>query len=495
MDLLSNLARHRTYHPDRTAVIGSSDEMTYRELADYADKLAAQLSSTGFRAGDRFALLLENDLGFIAAYAGIRAAGGVVVPINFRLSAAEVSHQLRDSDARGLLTQTTWPSLAELRADCPVPLLAITPGQRLETDRLNGLELGSSDIPCPAHVERLMYTSGTTSRPKGVMITTEQSYIGATARCVDFGLTNESVTLTVAPLYHVGGLDSFTLPVLMAGGTVVLCTRFDPPAVLDAIERHRVSSAWLPPTMLRQLFAKIDRGATADVSSLRVVLGGGEKAPRPVLERLAIQWPHAGYYDAYGLTECQGMASYLPASHSHSHMGSVGLAAFTRRVRIVDDTGAEVPAGELGEIVISGPVVSPGYWQNPQATAEAFRDGWLHTGDIGYLDADGFLYIADRLKDMIRSGLENVASTEIERVLYEHPAVDQAAVIGRDHPKWGEVPIAFIVAKAELSAEELQQHCRAQLAKFKVPADVYFVDDLPRTPSGKIQKHHLRTRA
>ncbi len=491
MDLLDVVTRHRIYRPDKLAVVGASEQLTYRELNDQAERLADNLRRGCLRPGWRVAIMLPNDVTFVVAYAGIRRAGGVLVPINLRLSVEEILYQLEHSQASLLLLDPEWPDAKQLRAATSVPAVSISDLSSIETWNPD-VRLLPPDDDCPADVERIMYTSGTTSRPKGVMLNTEQIWWGSLTRCVDFGLTAEDVTLTVAPLYHVGGLDSFTTPILLAGGTVVLCRRFDPARVLTYLHSHGVTCTWLAPTLLRELFAAVDRGAVSDAPRLRVILGGGEKAPAPVLERLAEVWPDAGYFDAYGLTECQGIATFLPASHSRSHLGSVGRPAIGRRLAVVSEDGRPCGTGEPGEIRIAGPVVSPGYWLDPTATSKAQDGEWLLTGDIGTLDEDGFLTVVDRKKDMIRSGLENVASSEIERVLYSHPAVEQAAVVARRDDQWGEVPVAYVVIEEEIDGEELRTYCRERLAGFKVPAMIHVLDALPRTASGKIQKHVLR---
>jgi acyl-CoA synthetase (AMP-forming)/AMP-acid ligase II len=231
-----------------------------------------------------------------------------------------------------------------------------------------------------------------------------------------------------------------------------------------------------------------------DLSSVRLVIGGGEKMPIPLIERLQTAFPSAWFADAYGLTESVSGDTFLDRESTVRKLGSVGRPCPYVEVEVWDEHGAAVPAGERGEIVLRGPKIFPGYWRDPEATATAFAGGWFHTGDIGVLDEDGYLFIVDRLKDMILSGGENIAGSEVERVLYEHPAVLEAAVVGRPHERWGEVPVAYVVlrAGADVTADELVEHCRGQLAKFKVPKEVVLIDALPRNPSGKVLKRELR---
>jgi acyl-CoA synthetase (AMP-forming)/AMP-acid ligase II len=283
------------------------------------------------------------------------------------------------------------------------------------------------------------------------------------------------------------------LATLYAGGSVVLQRKFDAVGALHAIQDHHITNVWLPPAMVNAVL-EVPNRETYDATSVRVVLGGGEKTPEPVLRRIMTAFPNAWFADAYGLTETVSGDTFLDREHSLSKLGSTGRPVPHTRIRIVDETGTELPAGELGEITLRGPKVFAGYWRDEKATSAAIRDGWFHTGDIGHVDEDGYLYIDDRKKDMIVSGGENIATPEVERVLYEHPAVLEAAVIGQPHPRWGEVPRAFVVFRpgTEAKPDELRDFCRARLAGFKVPARFEVIDELPRTPSGKVLKRTLR---
>jgi acyl-CoA synthetase (AMP-forming)/AMP-acid ligase II len=251
---------------------------------------------------------------------------------------------------------------------------------------------------------------------------------------------------------------------------------------------------WLAPSMMNAVLRQPDL-AERDTSSLRFIIGGGEKMPVPLVERIRAAFPRAWFADAYGLTETVAGDTFNDAGHVLSKVGSVGRPVVHLRIRIVDEQGSEVPAGQLGEITLSGPKVFLGYWRDEEATAKALRDGWFHTGDLGRVDEDGYLYVEDRKKDMIVSGGENIATPEVERVLYEHPDVVEAAVVGMPHERWGETPKAFVVRRpgSAVDAAGLTAHCRERLAKFKVPAEIVFLDELPRTPSGKVLKRDLRT--
>jgi fatty-acyl-CoA synthase len=297
------------------------------------------------------------------------------------------------------------------------------------------------------------------------------------------------------PLYHVGALDLTTTTLIAAGATTIIHRMFDAAAVVDELERSRVTTVWLAPAMVNAIMALPDV-EQRDLSSVRVIINGGEKMPIPLIERLQRTFPSAWFADAYGLTETVSGDTFLDRDHTVSKLGSVGRPCQYLELDIWDDDGASLPPGQRGEVVLRGPKVFAGYWRDPDATSAAFRGGWFHTGDIGVLDDDGFLSIVDRLKDMIVSGGENIASSEVERVLYEHDAVVEVAVVGRPDERWGEVPVAFVVVDepASVTADDLIDHCRAELAKFKVPKAVVFIDALPRNPSGKVLKRDLRDR-
>ncbi|SEE74027.1 Acyl-CoA synthetase (AMP-forming)/AMP-acid ligase II [Streptomyces sp. 3213] len=500
----SILDYHLAQRPEALAVVQDERSLTVRQLHERVNQLAAGLAELGVGCGDVVGLLLCNQPEFLELVYAVNRLGAVFLPLNYRLSEEEWQYILGHAQAKVIVTEREFVRAVERSAGCLTDLghrVLIGGGEPSEepwTDYEELLARHKGERVEPVDVElddlqRLMYTSGTTSRPKGVRITYGNLQAKNLAHIVHFGLTAADTTLVCGPLYHVGGLDMPALGVLHAGGSVVLQRKFDPQGVLDAIEKHRVTNVWLAPAMVNAVLEVPDR-EEYDTSSVRFVLGGGEKTPEPVLRRIMTAFPNAWFADAYGLTETVSGDTFLDREHALSKLGSVGRPVPHTRVRIVDDTGVEVPGGELGEITLRGPKVFAGYWRDEKATAAALRDGWFHTGDIGHVDEDGFLYIDDRKKDMIVSGGENIATPEVERVLYEHPAVLEAAVVGLDHPRWGEVPRAFVVFRPgeDAGAEELREFCRARLARFKVPARFDIVDELPRTPSGKVLKRTLR---
>ncbi|MFF7474224.1 long-chain-fatty-acid--CoA ligase [Streptomyces sp. NPDC008092] len=498
----SILDYHLAQRPDAVAVAQEDRTLTVRQLHERVNQLAAGLTELGIGRGDVVALLLYNRPEFLELVYAASRIGAVFLPLNYRLSEEEWQYILGHSQARAVIAEPEFVPAMERSAGCLTDLehrilVGGTPegawtGYEALLDGHRGARVEPVDVE-EADLQRLMYTSGTTSRPKGVRITYGNLQAKNFAHIVHFGLTAADTTLVCGPLYHVGGLDMPGLATLYAGGAVVLQRRFDPVGVLEAIPKHRVTNLWLAPAMVNEVLEVPGRDGY-DTTSVRFILGGGEKTPEPVLRRIMTAFPNAWYADAYGLTETVSGDTFLDRAHALSKLGSVGRPVPHTRVRIVDDEGKGVPAGGLGEITLRGPKVFAGYWRDEQATAAALRDGWFHTGDIGHLDEDGYLYIDDRKKDMIVSGGENIATPEVERVLYEHPAVLEAAVVGLTHPRWGEVPRAFVVLRpgAAAGAEELREFCRTRLAKFKVPARFDFVDVLPRTPSGKVLKRTLR---
>lgn len=502
----SILDYHLTQRPDAQAVVQGDRRLTVRQLHERVNRLAAGLAGLGVGRGDIVALLLYNQPEFLEAVYATNRLGAVFLPLNYRLAEEEWRYILDHAQAKAIVTEPEFvPAVDRLADSLPDLKHRIQVGGGSDAGGV-GPWVGYEDLLArregeyvePAEVElsdlqRLMYTSGTTSRPKGVRITYGNLQAKNVALILQFGLTSADTTLVCGPLYHVAGLDMPALATLYAGGSVVLQRKFDAMGALRAIQEHRITNVWLPPAMVNAVLEVPDREAY-DATSVRVVLGGGEKTPEPVLRRIMTAFPNAWFADAYGLTETVSGDTFLDRAHSLSKLGSTGCPVAHTRIRIVDEAGAEVPAGALGEITLRGPKVFAGYWRDEKATAAAIRDGWFHTGDIGHVDEDGYLYVDDRKKDMIVSGGENIATPEVERVLYEHPAVLEAAVIGLPHPRWGEVPRAFVVLRpgAEAKAEELREFCRTRLAGFKVPARFEIIDELPRTPSGKVLKRNLR---
>jgi O-succinylbenzoate-CoA ligase len=494
------LAHHARRAPDKAITVFEGEATTYREMDDRAAATAGGLAEHGVGQGDVVAILSYNCPEFLEALFAANFLGAVAMPINWRLAAPEVHYVLEHSGARALVCDA---SLLQLANEATVGLedtlvrVSISPVDDREWTFLGDLRSGSIRVPRVAaaadDVHRLMYTSGTTGRPKGVMLTHANLAWKNLAHIVEFGFTSADLGLACGPLYHVGALDLTTTSLIAAGATTIVHRSFEASAVVDEIERSRVTAVWLAPAMVNAIMALPDI-EQRDLSSIRVVINGGEKMPIPLIERIQRVFPSAWFADAYGMTETVSGDTFLDRESIVTKLGSVGRPCLYLELDIWDEEASPVPAGEQGEIVMRGPKVFKGYWRDEDATSAAFTGGWFHTGDIGVRDEEGYLYIVDRLKDMIVSGGENIASSEIERVLYEHDAVLEAAVVGRPDERWGEVPVAFVSLRqgADATPDALIEHCRAQLARFKVPKEITFVEALPRNPSGKVLKRELR---
>ncbi len=494
------LAHHAARSPERAITVFEGQVTTYRDMATRAMALAAGLHERGVGPGQVVALLSYNCPEFLETVFAANYLGAIAMPINWRLAAAEVRYILEHSEARAIVCDEALMDLAneatvgmesDLVRSCIAP--EATPGWTT----LGALRAGAPSVdrvPIDADdVHRLMYTSGTTGRPKGVMITHANLAWKNFAHLVEFGFNADDLGLACGPLYHVGALDLTTTTLIAAGATTIIHRTFDAAAVVEELERSKVTVVWLAPAMVNAIMALPDV-EQRDLSSVRVIINGGEKMPIPLIERIQRVFPSAWFADAYGLTETVSGDTFLDRDHIVKKLGSVGRSCVHLELQVWDDQGQPVPAGDRGEIVMRGPKIFKGYWRDAEATERAFAGGWFHTGDIGVLDDDGYLFIVDRLKDMIVSGGENIAGSEVERVLYEHDAVLEVAVVGRPDERWGEVPVAFVVLRAgtAATADELIAHCGGQLAKFKVPKAVTFLEALPRNPSGKVLKRDMR---
>ena len=490
--------------PDKEAVVYGDRRITYRELNGRVNGLAKGLLDLGIGKGDIVAILLFNCPECIEITFAVNKIGAVWLPLNFRLVGAELSYILNNAEAKALISENDFSkTIQEINKEIPTVNKYIAvgeegPGDWERYDELVeknfGAEVDHADVELD-DLHRLVYTSGTTAHPKGVMLTYGNLYWKNIGHILLFNITRKDRTLVVGPLYHVGAMDLPATGVLYVGGSIIILRKFDPVKVLESIDRERITNLWLAPAMVNMLFQEPTFG-DYDVSSIRFIIDGGEKMPLPLIKQIIEKFPNAWFADAYGLTETVSGDTFLDKDKKIEKIGSVGKPVVQLRVKVVDEEDRDVPAGQLGEIVLKGPKVFKGYWRNPEATAEAMKNGWFHTGDVGYLDEEGYLYLEDRKKDIIISGGENISSQEVERVIYENPEVLEVAVVGIPHPKWLEVPKAFVVLKKgeAITAEEIMGHCAKKLAKFKVPKEVEFIDQLPRNPSGKVLKRELRDR-
>ncbi len=495
------LAHHATRTPDNAFTVFEGATVTYGEMATRVVRLAGGLCERGVGRGDVVGILSYNCPEFLETVFAANYLGAIAMPINWRLAAPEVRYILEHSGAGALVCDESLIDVANEATDgMGDALLRVS----VATTILDGWtplgDLAATSDRCPRvpvapdDVHRLMYTSGTTGRPKGVMITHANLAWKNLAHLIEFGFTSSDIGLACGPLYHVGALDLTTTSLIAAGATTIIHRSFEASEVVAELERSGVTTVWLAPAMVNAVMAVPDI-EERDLSSVRLIINGGEKMPIPLIERIQRTFPSAWFADAYGMTETVSGDTFLDRDSIVSKLGSVGRPCLYLELDIWDDRGRSVPAGDRGEIVMRGPKVFKGYWRDPEATTAAFAGGWFHSGDIGVRDDDGYLYIVDRLKDMIVSGGENIASSEVERVLYEHESVLEVAVVARADARWGEVPVAFVVRRpdAAATAEALMEHCRAHLARYKVPKDITFLDALPRNPSGKVLKRELRS--
>ncbi|MFG2003274.1 long-chain fatty acid--CoA ligase [Spirillospora sp. NPDC048911] len=474
-------ARRARKTPDRPALIHDDRPFTYAELHDRVTRLAHALRSLGVRRGDRVAYLGPNHPAFLETLFATGSLGGVFVPLNTRLTGPEIAYQLADSGASTLIYGWTHADLVDgIRPDLQVRTYVSSGYEELigaaQNDPID--EPVGLDDPC-----MIMYTSGTTGRPKGAVLTHGNITWNAINVLVDTDLITDEVALVSAPLFHTAGLNMLTLPVLLKGGTCVIVGGFDPDATFDLIERHRVTFMFGVPAMFQQV-ARSARWAGADLSSLRILTCGGS----PVAPTLIAAYQERGltFLQGYGMTEASPGTLFLDAAHAVSKAGSAGVPHFFSDVRI---DGLQ---DDVGEIVVKGPHVMSGYWGLPDETARAFTDGWFRSGDAARIDADGYAYIVDRIKDLIISGGENIYPAEVEHALMAVPGVQECAVIGVPDDTWGEVGRAVIVADAPLTEKDVLAALAGRLAKYKIPKSVVFTDTLPRNAAGKLLKARLR---
>lgn len=490
------LAQRARIDGGREAIEFGDATLSYRELNTRACRLARGLMAEGVEKGDRVAVLLGNTAEYYELLFACAKLGAILVTVNYRLVSHEVQYLLDDCTPRVLVFGS---SFAEVVADLDLQRTGTTPVVLGEAGGCRRYEECLSDddseLPVAVGLEDpliIMYTSGTTGRSKGAVLSHKNVLFTSFNQITDWSLTKEDRCLVVAPLYHVGGLLILAFPALHLGGRVTIEPGFDPRRTLESIAAERITTLFMAPTMWNMLLAE-EGLEDFDVSSVRLCCSGGEALPVPVMERLITLFG-TDFTEGYGLTEASSCSTVLRAEHVIAKTGAVGTPFTHNAVRVVDEHGRDVPTGERGEIVQAGPTVMQGYWNRPEATAEALRDGWLRTGDMGMIDADGFLWIVDRMKDMIISGAENVYPAEVEEVIYQHPDVVEAAVIGLPDPKWGEAVTAVVVLRDGSAADpdELLEFCRERMAGYKRPRRVILVDALPRNPSGKVLKRELR---
>ncbi|MGW3151189.1 long-chain-fatty-acid--CoA ligase [Streptomyces sp. NPDC001177] len=502
-NLATTLRESTAASPDKPLIHFGDKTFSYAQVHEIAGQVAAGLLAQGLEPDDKVAVQLPNIPQFLFAYFGILKAGLVMVPLNPLLTAPEVAHHLADSEAKLLVTfeQCAQTAFQGTREAGGVPTYVVNSAGRdvrpegtRRFDELCAAENSRETHPTAADdTAVLLYTSGTTGKPKGAELTHFQLYMNATVSGERFGLSHDDVAVAVLPLFHVFGLSSVLNTTVRYGGSLVLIPRFEAEAVAEAIERHRCTVFSGVPTMYIALLQLNTTGR--DLSSLRAAISGGASMPGEVIQAFEDKFPGLVVLEGYGLSETASTATFNIDAEQRKVL-SIGRPIWGVEVRIVDKDDNELPPGEkhVGEIVIRGHNVMKGYYKQPEATAKALRNDWFHTGDLAYRDEDGYLFIVDRLKDMIIRGGYNVYPREIEEVLYAHPAVAEAAVVGRSDDRLGEEVLAYVVLKPGQTAEsdELITYCKNRLAAYKYPREVRLLSELPKGPTGKILKRELR---
>ncbi|MEY9856364.1 long-chain acyl-CoA synthetase [Catenulispora sp. GAS73] len=503
-NLATILRESRYAHPGKPLCHSQDRTLTYEQVDEDSGRVAAALLALGLERGDRVAVQLPNLPEFLLCYFGILKAGLIMVPLNPLLKGHEIAYHLQDSGSRILVACA--PLAAEAVAGAqeaggiPVYVVGVpgfdeTPaGTHPFAELLNATDTGDIAPTNADDTAVVLYTSGTTGKPKGAELTHFQLFMNCTVSGELFGIREDDVILAVLPLFHVFGLSSVLNVVVRYGGTMALVPRFETTPVLDTMEKHRCTIFSGVPTMFFALLHAYT--SEHDLSALRVGCSGGAAIPGEVIRAFEEKFPGVVILEGYGLSESASTTTFNISAEQRK-VGSIGKAVWGIETRVVDDADRTLPPGpeHVGEIVIRGHNMMKGYWNNPEATAEAVRDGWFHTGDLGYADEDGYFYIVDRKKDLVIRGGFNVYPREVEEVLYTHPAIAEAAVIGRADERLGEEVVAYVALKAGAQADEQDviAFCKDRMAAYKYPREVKFLSALPIGPTGKILKKELRT--
>lgn len=481
---------------DKIGLVFRDRHWSYRELDRAISRVAQALLALGYHKGDRIAAYGRNSDAYVILLLGCARAGLVHVPINFGLTGGELVYVLQQSGAKALFhDELASANVAEILAEVDLGQIGTFEGGG-DIDVLRFAQNGLAELPQidvgDDDLAQIIYTSGTTSRPKGVMMSHGSLLNNERIAIQYMEMSEQTRGISALPFYH-AVMHVNCIPYLLAGGFQIVLDRPEPGILLELIEKENINSLFAPPTVL----IKMLRDPTFDdfdLSSLSHILYGASIMPAATVAELSERLPGAGLFNIYGQTEIGPIATVLFPHEHRERPTSAGRPVFNTETRIVDEAMNDVPVGERGEIVHRSPSLLQGYWNKPEETAEVFAGGWFHSGDMGYMDEEGYIYVVDRIKDVINTGGVLVSSREVEECLYKHAAIAQTAVIGLSHPKWVEAIAAVVIRKegVDVSEEELILYTRAQLAHFKVPKRIVFVDVLPTNPSGKILKRELR---
>jgi acyl-CoA synthetase (AMP-forming)/AMP-acid ligase II len=514
MILTEILRKAIKFYPKKQAIVCGGKRWTYQEFYDRLNRLSRCLTGLGVRKDDKVAVLHPNCHYFLEAYYGIMQIAAISVPINYRLSAQEIAFILQDSESKILIVDPAFEEQVDsIRGDIQRVERILWTGERDVSKESRDLdyemalhETNSNPLPgtpiTSDDIAQIYYTSGTTGRPKGVMLSHKNVYTHALGTIAEVHLTDSDVWIHVAPLFHLADAWA-TWAITWVGGTHILLREFEARAVLETMEREKVTVTNLIPTMLNIMVNHPDVGKY-DYRNMRVLLSGGAPIAPEVVRKIAEIFK-CDYIQTYGMTET---SPYLTLSILKDHLkrlpeedqlrfkSKTGREFIGVELKVVNEQGGEVRRDEkeVGEIIVKGDIVTKGYWKLPEETEKSIRNGWLYTGDLAVIDEEGYVTIVDRKKDMILTGGENVYSTEVENILYTHPAILECAVIGVPDPKWGEAVKAIVVLKdgQKATGQEIIQYCKHRIAHYKAPKSIDFIDVLPKTGSGKIHKKGLR---
>ena len=496
------LARNARRHPDKEGLVYGELCYSYRELNEAVNRLANALADQGIQKGDKVALMMQNSDRYVITFMAAMKLGAVAVPVNFRLAAPEVEYILNHSDSTALVFDSEYGELVASMAECiPGVRMLIRAGVGLEpASALDWDELAAAAPAEEPGVEvsewddcEILYTSGTTGRPKGALFDHHRIINVGIVMVVHMGVHPKDRLLHLAPLFHSAQLNLFMVSGMFVGATHVVMRAFEPTAVLDTIQRKRVTLFFGVPTMYNFML-QVPDFERYDLSSVTRFGYGAAPMPVELVRQVLQRFPTDRFYNLCGLTEAGPGGIMLEPEDQLRKLGAGGKAIINTEARVVDEAGHDVLPGQVGEFILRGETMMKEYYKNPAATAETLRDGWLYTGDLATVDEDGYITLVDRKKDMIITGGENVYSTEVEHVLYQHPGVLEAAVIGVAHPVWGETVTAIVCPKpgAELVVDDVRAFCTAHLADYKIPRIYNFTGPLPRNASGKVLKRVLR---
>jgi O-succinylbenzoate-CoA ligase len=499
-EMLNRSARR---FPGKVAIVDEEVRMTYRLLQNRVDNLAGWFQSKGIKKGEKVALLLYNSIEITECFFALAKIGAVAVPVNFRLQKLEYEYILNNSDSKLLIAHHDFTSIIEqMRVNLPLLEDVVIVDERQEKDHSYFFYHSIFDNAYSLQLEEMrddedfliVYTSGTTGKPKGAVLTHKNVFMNAVNMVLECGLTKDEVQIISTPLFHIGGISALTM-IMLVGGTSILHRKFDPMHILHTFDKEKVTYSFMVPSMWNVLL-EVPNFKQFNVNSIRIICCGAASTPLELKKRLMKNFPNAGVYDTFGHTETSASTATLKASDSLIKTGSIGLPYSNVEVRVVDENMKDVEPGEVGEIVYRGPTTMKEYFKNPEETKEALRGGWLHSGDLVKFDEDGYLSVVDRKKDMIISGGENIYPKEIEEVLYSHPDILEAAVVGVPDEKWGETVKAYVVTRnsKSLTEQEVIDYCTERIARYKKPHYVEFMNELPKNGSGKILKTDLRNR-